>query len=212
MAQDRPVVEHERRYQRRDNQPAAGDVLRTAVADQAPKQPGNNRREQRQENAEFNCVLKAAQREFAETQKSEVAWQSRIKKVQENYTASVAENSTLRNQARTIPADVGRIVREHEQLIKENADMHYNLGVLFAQQKEYTRALSEFRKVVELRPNDADAYYNLGVIYAEHLPDREKAMAHFRRYLTLKPGAKDSSWVKQYIASWRAWEVQDRLE
>jgi tetratricopeptide (TPR) repeat protein len=70
----------------------------------------------------------------------------------------------------------------------------------------------EFQKVVELRPEDGDAYYNLGVIYAEHLPDRERAMANFRRYLQLKPGADDATWVKQYIASWQAWEGKERLE
>lgn len=167
---------------------------------------------QRQENAELNRVLNAAQRELAESQRRETSLQVRLKQVQERYTASVAENSTLRSQQRTIPKDVSRITREHERLIKENADMHYNLGVLFSKQRDYSRALVEFRKVVELRPDDADAYYNLGVIYAEHLPDREKALAHFRRYLTLNPGSKDSGWVKQYIASWRAWEAQDRLE
>ncbi|MBI4340883.1 MAG: tetratricopeptide repeat protein [Candidatus Omnitrophica bacterium] len=167
---------------------------------------------QRQENAELNRVLRAAQRELAESQKREVSLHQQLKKLQGDYTASVADNSTLRNQIRTIPKDVDRIAREHQRLLKENADMHYNLGVLFSQRKDYPRALSEFRKVVELRPDDGDAYYNLGIIYAEHLPDREKAMAHFKRYLTLNPHAKDSGWVKQYIASWRAWEVEERLE
>lgn len=167
---------------------------------------------QRQENGELNRVLRAGQRELAESQKREASLERRLQKTQEDYTAAVAENSRMRGVARTIPKDVSRMAREHERLIKENADMHYNLGVLFSGRKEFTRAATEFRKVVELRPDDADAYYNLGVIYAEHLPDREKAIAHFRRYLTLNPGAKDSGWVKQYIASWRAWEAKDRLE
>lgn len=161
---------------------------------------------------ELSRVLKAAQRELAETQKREASLTTRLTKVQRDYTLSVAENSRLHRDERMVPKDISKLAREHERLIKESADMHYNLGVLFSKNKEYTRALAEFRKVVELRPDDGEAYYNLGVIYAEHLPDRQRAMEHFRRYLALTPDAKDAGWVKQYIASWNAWEAKDRLE
>jgi hypothetical protein len=30
--------------------------------------------------------------------------------------------------------------------------------------------------------------------------------------LQLKPRADDASWVKQYIASWQAWDGKERLE
>jgi len=167
---------------------------------------------QKQENGELNRVMKAAQHELAQSEKQEASLEQRIRKLQQDYTAVVAENSKMRGIARTVPADVSKMVREHERLIKENSDMHYNLGVLFSNNKDYSRAAAEFRKVIELRPDDVDAYYNLGVIYAEHVPDREKAISIFRKYLTLNPGSKDSGWVKQYIASWRAWEAHDRLE
>jgi tetratricopeptide (TPR) repeat protein len=111
-----------------------------------------------------------------------------------------------------MPQNVTKIAKEHERLLKENADMHYNLGVLFSQNKQFERASVEFRKVIELRPDDADAHYNLGLIHAEHLPDREKALSHFRRYLALNPRGKDSNWVQQYIASWQAWGAKERLE
>ena len=39
-----------------------------------------------------------------------------------------------------------------------------------------------------------------------------KALASFRRYLDIEPSAKDASWVRQYIASWRAWEANSSLE
>lgn len=167
---------------------------------------------QKQENGELNRVMKSSQRELAESQKREASLENRLRKLQQDYTAIVAENSKMRGIARTVPGDVNKMAREHERLIKENADMHYNLGVLFGNNKDYSRSATEFRKVVELRPDDADAYYNLGVIYAEHLPDKEKAIAIFRKYLTLNPGSKDSGWVKEYIASWRAWDAKERLE
>ena len=138
--------------------------------------------------------------------------QGRFNSLEDNYTKLLAQNTAMKQQVKRFPQDVTKLAHQHERLVKENADVHYNLGVLLSKSKQYEQAATEFRKVIELRPDDAEAYYNLGVIYAEHLPDREKAMAHFRRYLQLKPGATDAGWVQQYIASWQAWEAKDRLE
>ena len=136
----------------------------------------------------------------------------RVETLKEQYAALLAESMALRHQAKQMPVAISRMAHQHERLVKETADMHYNLGVLFSSKKEYNRAASEFQKVIELRPDDADAHYNLGVIYAEHVPDRQKAMAYFRRYIELNPQAHDASWVKQYIASWQVWEAKERLE
>lgn len=136
----------------------------------------------------------------------------RLSLLQERYGALLAEHRVAQHRLSAMPKSVTSIAREHERLLKEVADTHYNMGVLFTKKDDYTRAVKEFHKVVELRPADADALYNLGVIYAEHLPDRERATTYFRRYLQLNPSAKDASWVKQYIASWNAWEAKERLE
>ncbi len=136
----------------------------------------------------------------------------RFESLKEKYASLLSENTTLKHQNKQVPGEVTRLAQQHQRLLKETADMHYNLGVLFSKNKQYYHAVAEFEKVTELRPQDAEAHYNLGVIYAENLPNREKAMAHFRRYLELNPNAKDATWVKQYIASWQAWEAQDRLE
>jgi chromosome segregation ATPase len=130
----------------------------------------------------------------------------------ERYTKIMAENTSMKHQVKKVPANVARLAQQHQRLVKETADMHYNLGVLLTKNQQYYQAASEFRKVLELRPDDGEAHYNLGVIYAEHLPDREKAVVHFRRYLEIHPRAQDAGWVKQYIASWQAWEAKERLE
>jgi chromosome segregation ATPase len=138
--------------------------------------------------------------------------EGRLKQLQAEHIRLVEESKRLREQVDKSPGQVTRLAKQHERLIRETADMHYNLGILFSKQKEYARATQEFKKVLELRPDDADAHYNLGVIYAEHLPDRKRAMEHFRMYLKLNPRAQDASWVKQYIASWQAWEGKERLD
>ncbi len=137
---------------------------------------------------------------------------SRLEVLQEKYAKLLTENKLLKHRASRVPKDVTIIAREHEQLLKELADTHYNMGVIFSDKNDYVRAAKEFQKVLELKPDDAESQYNLGVIYAEHLPDREKATKYFRRYLQVSPNAQDASWVKQYIASWQAWEAKERLE
>lgn len=138
--------------------------------------------------------------------------QGRFDELQEQHTRTLSQNMTLKRHAKRVPGDVTRLARQHEKLVKETAEMHYNLGVLFAKNRQYPQAVAEFHKVVELRPDDGDAHYNLGLIYAEHLPDRGRALENFRRYLQMNPKAEDASWVKQYIASWQAWEGKERLE
>lgn len=138
--------------------------------------------------------------------------QQRFGGLQDKYTGLLSENKSLGVRATKVPKEVTTLAREHERLVKDLTDTHYNMGVIFAKNEEYARAAKEFEMVVELKPDDADAHYNLGLIYAEHLPDRGKALDSFRRYLEANPGAKDATWVRQYIASWRAWEGQDSLE
>jgi chromosome segregation ATPase len=138
--------------------------------------------------------------------------QERLGALQDKYTAILSENKSLAVRAKKVPAEVATLAHEHERLVKDLADTHYNMGVIFAKDEEYARAAKEFEMVVQLKPDDADAHYNLGLIYAEHIPDRGRAMEFFRKYLDINPGAKDASWVRQYIASWRAWDAHESLE
>jgi chromosome segregation ATPase len=130
----------------------------------------------------------------------------------QRYAKIMAENTSMRHQVKRVPGNVARLAQQHQRMVKETADMHYNLGVLLTRSQQFYQAAAEFRKVLELRPDDSEAHYNLGVIYAEHLPDRTKSVSHFRRYLEINPRANDASWVKSYIASWQAWEAKERLD
>jgi tetratricopeptide (TPR) repeat protein len=93
-----------------------------------------------------------------------------------------------------------------DRLLKENAILHYNLGVFYTQKQEYDSALAEFQKVLELNPNDPATHYNLGVIYAEFLNNKPKAMMHFKRYLASSPKDKDAERAKKYLLTWEKWE------
>ena len=111
-----------------------------------------------------------------------------------------------------LPKDINRLAQEHERLVNELGDTHYNLGVMFFKKRDFGRAVKEFQKVIEMRPNDGQAHYNVGLIYAEHLPDRERAIKYFRRFVQEEPKGQEASYARKYIATWRAWEAEERLE
>lgn len=95
-------------------------------------------------------------------------------------------------------AKSGRI---SQKMMRENADMHYNLGTIFLNNKQYKEAIREYENVLELRPADPDTHYNLGVLYDDFLKDREKALYHYQKYLAISPRSPDAKKVESYILS-----------
>jgi tetratricopeptide (TPR) repeat protein len=95
-------------------------------------------------------------------------------------------------------AKSGRI---SQKMMRENADMHYNLGTIFLNNKQYKEAINEYERVLELRPADPDTHYNLGVLYDDYLKDREKALYHYQKYLAINPRSPDAKKVESYVLS-----------
>jgi chromosome segregation ATPase len=93
-------------------------------------------------------------------------------------------------------AKAGRI---SQKMMRENADMHYNLGTIFLQNKQFEPAIKEYENVLELRPNDPETHYNLGVLYDDYMKDREKALYHYQKYIAINPKAPDAKRVETYI-------------
>ncbi len=140
-------------------------------------------------------------------------YRRQIKEFKKRYELAMAKNRSLEKKIEQVPAKFAEIARENKVLIKETALMHYNLGVFYTKNKEYSRAIAEFEKTAELNPNDAAAQYNLGFIYAEYLVNRPKALEHFRKFLSLvKSDDKDVDWVKKYILTWQTWEGKKPID
>lgn len=95
-------------------------------------------------------------------------------------------------------AKSGRI---SQKMMRENADMHYNLGTIFLHNKQFKEAIREYERVLELRPADPDTHYNLGVLYDDYLKDREKALHHYQKYLAISPRSPDAKKIESYILS-----------
>ncbi|MFA5118456.1 MAG: hypothetical protein WC695_06345 [Candidatus Omnitrophota bacterium] len=134
-------------------------------------------------------------------------YRRQVKEFKRRYEEALIKNRSLEKKAEALPARIAEIARENKVLIKETALMHYNLGVFYTKNKEFSRAIAEFEKSTELNPEDASSHYNIGYIYSEYLVNRPKAIEHFRKYLSLTKGSdKDVDWVKKYILTWQTWE------
>ncbi|MDD5347105.1 MAG: tetratricopeptide repeat protein [Candidatus Omnitrophica bacterium] len=103
-----------------------------------------------------------------------------------------------------IRKDLESVKERYGSLPEENANLHYNLGVLYAQDQNYQKAVAELQKVVELRPADAEAYYNLGVIYGEYLNDRKKGLVYLQKFLDVAPNDPEADKIRKYLVTWKA--------
>jgi tetratricopeptide (TPR) repeat protein len=78
-------------------------------------------------------------------------------------------------------------------------DVHYNMGVVFANRGQFKEAEREYLRALRLDPADADTHYNLAVLYDQNLKKYRKAASHYRRYLRLRPDAEDANEVRIWM-------------
>ena len=131
-----------------------------------------------------------------------------VEKLEKRQQQLVKENAEYREKLEILKgkfkdavpglAKSGRI---SQKMMRENADMHYNLGTIFLKNKQYKEAIQEYERVLELRPADSDTHYNLGVLYDDYLKDREKALYHYQKYLAVNPKSPDAKKIETYILS-----------
>jgi len=88
-----------------------------------------------------------------------------------------------------------------DKMQKQEALLHYNLGVAYTKEKNYDMAIDEYEKVLKINPQDADTHYNLAILYDEVRRNPKRAIEHYQKYLELKPDAEDIDEVKEWISS-----------
>ncbi len=114
------------------------------------------------------------------------------------------ELNDLINQA---PGHIKDMAFQNQALVKETAEMHYNMGVFFSENKKFEQAEREYARALEFDPNSLKVHYNLGYLYAEDLNNHDKAMFHLEKYLQMDPNSKESEAIRSYIASRQAWNA-----
>jgi len=63
---------------------------------------------------------------------------------------------------------------------------HFNSGVTFYNQKEFSKAIQAYQKVIELDPTYVEAYNNLGIIY-QTLGDAKSAFGAYQKSTEINP-------------------------
>jgi len=83
---------------------------------------------------------------------------------------------------------------------------HYYLGNIYRKtakdEKELDTAISEYKKATEIKPDYAEPYMGLGLVYYRRGLN-EEAKEAFRKYLELKPEAKEAEEIKRHIDNLR---------
>jgi len=193
--------------------------------EEARKKIGYSKLEQdnlflKKENSQLVSSLNQRVSEIAKLQESQTKIQDesgqmgkKVEDLSRNLAEAIKKNDAFENRLVDAPSKFVEIARQNKVLVRRTANMHYNMGVFYTKQKEYSRAIAELEKSVELVPDDAAAHFNLGYIYAEYLVNRPKAIDHFRKYLRYcKKDDKDVDWVRKYIVTWQTWEGKQSIE
>ena len=79
----------------------------------------------------------------------------------------------------------------------DDARLHTDLAIAYAEKSEYEKALIEFQKAVKLNPDDNNIYFNLGILY-ESMRNYEKALEAYERAIALNA---DSALVYNKLAN-----------
>ena len=74
----------------------------------------------------------------------------------------------------------------------ESEQAHFQLGILFLEQKDYARAIESYENVIELNPEFADTFFNLGFIHAVS-KDYARAEGMYSRVVELAPDYLDEA-------------------
>jgi tetratricopeptide (TPR) repeat protein len=86
------------------------------------------------------------------------------------------------------------------ELLPQNYNAFYNLGVCYANAGKYSEAESAFRKAVSISPNEPVAHYQLGMSLLGQSKNAE-AKTQFQKYLELNPNAADRADVEELLKS-----------
>ena len=84
-----------------------------------------------------------------------------------------------------------KIWRAPSRSIPKNAEAHDDLGVIYAQRRDYEKAAQHFQATIRSEPSYQKAYHNLAMVH--YLTERnELALAVVDQALQLAPDARDS--------------------
>jgi len=122
-------------------------------------------------------------------------------------TALSKANKDLNELINQAPGRIKDMAAQNQTLLRETAEMHYNLAVFFTDNKQFPQAEREYLRALDFDPNNVKVHYNLGYLYAEDLENHDKATYHLEKYLQIAPNSKESEAIRSYITTRQAWDA-----
>jgi tetratricopeptide (TPR) repeat protein len=126
------------------------------------------------------------------------------KKKEESLIKNVSEEEKLKTQGKVMaekslrpspPSQQGESPSKSIEVEQEGgkdgtltseALTHFNSGVHFYKQREFSKAIQAYQKVIEVDPTYIEAYNNLGIIY-QMLGDVDKAFGFYQKSTEINP-------------------------
>lgn len=93
---------------------------------------------------------------------------------------------------KTDPAAREKLLLKAVDVDPDSVKAHFELGLLYVQNRNFPEAIKQYEKVKELDPNSTDAFFNLGYLYAMS-KDYENAEKAYQRVVELKPEYLDEA-------------------
>lgn len=115
-----------------------------------------------------------------------VVYEKLLRKYPRNMIVKSLLGSVLIDQGEVIKALP--LLKHAASKERDNADIHYNLGLAHAEAGQDEDAIAPYRRAVQLNPEHSKAHYNLGLAY-RRLERHADAVTCFRRDFELSPQA-----------------------
>jgi len=135
----------------------------------------------------------------------------KIDQLREVLTATESESKELQAKVDSFASRHAAVNTQLEKLARENALLHYNLGVIYTEKALYEQAIKEYELALERNPGDPFAAYNLGIIYSQYVIDEEQAVKYFQIYLKTAPEDKDADRARRYILTRGSYNVDTKI-
>ena len=152
-----------------------------------------------------------------EIQKKYLAERDKVKKAQEQISqleekikSAILESERdeyrakiqmLKGQADGAVREVSRVAASQTGLQAELGQTYFRLANQLFEERKFGESAEFYEKALHYNPRLSYAHYNLGVVYDFYLNDNQKAIAHYRSFLSLEPEDDSSGKVKERMVS-----------
>lgn len=106
------------------------------------------------------------------------------------------ENAALKKENDNLARRLGAL---EEISQKEKTNLTQELGAAYTKAKLFPQAIDAYLNSLSLNPDNAEPHYNLGLLYQHSEGNTKKSLYHFKKYLELKPNAKNKKEVEYLI-------------